>query len=142
MMKEWKRELFTFALGPAILALSAVGCAPLNHTHPNLGVDKKAVEEATRAAREAASKADSAASRANAAATRAETAASSAGSAASGSFEFAVKMWKKFAYSSKTAPCFNAFVPFRRLLCIDRSPFGNLPRNPTDHTVHSLPYFA
>ena len=83
MMKALKKKVFAVVLGPALLALSTYGCAPFNHTHPDIGVDKKAVEEATRAAREAASNADSAASRANAAARKAESAASSANSAAS-----------------------------------------------------------
>ena len=77
-MKEWKRGIFSWVLGPTLLALSTYGCAALDHTHPDLTVDKSAVEAAATRAETAASKAESAASRAEAAASRAEAAASKA----------------------------------------------------------------
>jgi hypothetical protein len=81
-MKEWKRGNFIWVLGPIFLALSTYGCAGIDHTHPDLAVDKGAVEAATTRAEAAASKAESAASRANASAGKAEAAASKAEAAA------------------------------------------------------------
>lgn len=80
---QWKRKVLTWTAGPAMLIVFAYGCAPVNHAHPDLGTDQKAVQDATAGARRAASNADRAASRAETAADKAERAASSANSAAS-----------------------------------------------------------
>ncbi len=77
-MKKWKRGIFSWVLGPTLLALSTYGCAALDHTHPDLSVDKGAIEGAIQRAETAASKAESAATRAGASAGRAEAAASNA----------------------------------------------------------------
>jgi hypothetical protein len=88
-IKEWKKGLFIWVIGPTLLALTSYGCAAVDHTHPDLAVDMKAVEaaaskaeSAANRAEAAASKADGAASKANAAASRAEAAAGKAEGAA------------------------------------------------------------
>ena len=81
-MKEWKKGLFIWVLGPTLLALTTYGCAVVDHTHPDLTVDKKAVEAATARAETAASKAEAAATKADGAASKANAAASRADSAA------------------------------------------------------------
>ena len=50
MMRQWKRGVFGWVLGPVLLALSTYGCSTLDHTHANLAVDKTGVEKATGAA--------------------------------------------------------------------------------------------
>ena len=81
-MKEWKKGLFIWVLGPTLLALTTYGCSAMDHTHQDLAVDKKAVEAATARAETAASKAEAAASKSNARASRAEAAAGKAEGAA------------------------------------------------------------
>ncbi len=81
-IKEWKKGLFIWVIGPTLLALTSYGCAVVDHTHPDLTVDKKAMEAATARAETAASKAEAAASRADGAASKANAAASRADSAA------------------------------------------------------------
>ena len=78
MMRQWKRGVFGWVLGPVLLALSTYGCSTLDHTHANLAVDKTGVEKATGAANAAAAKADAAAAKADAAAAKADAAASNA----------------------------------------------------------------
>ncbi len=81
-MKEWKKGLFIWVLGPTLLALTTYGCAAVDHTHPDLAVNKKAVEEAASKAESAANRAEAAASKADGAASKADSAAGKAEAAA------------------------------------------------------------